>query len=53
MITGRTPGLRRADVFAREKREGWDAWGDEVGKFPSGSAGTILIPGAEQFGVRP
>jgi N6-adenosine-specific RNA methylase IME4 len=37
MITERTPGLRRADVFAREKREGWDAWGDEVGKFTSAS----------------
>ena len=33
MITERTPGLRRADVFARERREGWDAWGDEVEKF--------------------
>lgn len=33
MIATKTPGLRRADVFAREKREGWDAWGDEVGKF--------------------
>jgi N6-adenosine-specific RNA methylase IME4 len=35
MITERTPGLRRADVFARQKREGWDSWGDEVGKFSS------------------
>ncbi|GAB9214364.1 MT-A70 family methyltransferase [Bradyrhizobium diazoefficiens] len=35
MITERTPGLRRADVFAREQRDGWDAWGDEVGKFSS------------------
>ncbi|MDI3565922.1 MT-A70 family methyltransferase [Bradyrhizobium sp. Arg816] len=33
MIATKTPGLRRADVFAREKREGWDAWGNEVGKF--------------------
>ena len=33
MITERTPGLRRADLFSREKREGWDAWGDEVEKF--------------------
>jgi N6-adenosine-specific RNA methylase IME4 len=33
MITERTPGLRRADLFAREKRDGWDAWGDEVEKF--------------------
>jgi N6-adenosine-specific RNA methylase IME4 len=35
MITERTPDLRRADLFAREKREGWDCWGDEVGKFSS------------------
>jgi N6-adenosine-specific RNA methylase IME4 len=35
MITERTPDLRRADLFAREKREGWDAWGDEVEKFSS------------------
>jgi N6-adenosine-specific RNA methylase IME4 len=33
MIADGTPGLRRADVFAREPREGWDCWGDEVGKF--------------------
>ena len=25
--------IRRADVFSRQKRPGWDAWGDEVGKF--------------------
>jgi N6-adenosine-specific RNA methylase IME4 len=37
MITERTPDLRRADLFARERREGWDAWGDEVEKFsPAG-----------------
>jgi len=35
MVTKKTPGLRRADIFAREKREGWDSWGDEVGKFAS------------------
>ena len=39
MITDRTPGLRRADLFAREKREGWDAWGDEVEKFSSAANG--------------
>jgi N6-adenosine-specific RNA methylase IME4 len=33
MITDRTPDLRRADLFAREKREGWEAWGDEIEKF--------------------
>jgi N6-adenosine-specific RNA methylase IME4 len=25
--------VRRADLFARERRPGWDGWGDEVGKF--------------------
>jgi N6-adenosine-specific RNA methylase IME4 len=34
-IAKKTPGLRRADVFARERREGWCCWGDEVGKFSS------------------
>lgn len=27
------PGARRADIFAREIREGWDAWGYETEKF--------------------
>jgi N6-adenosine-specific RNA methylase IME4 len=35
MITDRTPGLQRADLFARQKREGWEAWGDEVRRFSS------------------
>ena len=38
MVTERTPGLRRADVFSREHREGWDSWGDEIGKFASPSS---------------
>ncbi|MGX9426271.1 MULTISPECIES: MT-A70 family methyltransferase [Bradyrhizobium] len=38
MITERTPGLRRADLFARERREGWDVWGDEVEKFSPASS---------------
>lgn len=25
--------LRRADLFSRENRPGWDAWGNEAGKF--------------------
>jgi N6-adenosine-specific RNA methylase IME4 len=33
MIVEKTPGLRRADLFARERREGWDVWGDEVDRF--------------------
>lgn len=27
------PGARRADVFSRENRPGWDSWGHEKGKF--------------------
>jgi N6-adenosine-specific RNA methylase IME4 len=52
-ILNKTPGLWRADVFAREQREGWDCWGDEVGKFSSVPACTIPMPGADQLGGRP
>jgi N6-adenosine-specific RNA methylase IME4 len=55
MLSQRTPGLRRADLFAREKREGWDVWGDEVGKFAPASSraerNTIAMRG-EQLGQR-
>lgn len=27
------PGARRADLFSRESRPGWDGWGNEAGKF--------------------
>lgn len=27
------PRVRRADVFSRQRRAGWDAFGDEIGKF--------------------
>ena len=27
------PDVRRADLFSRQSRPGWDSWGDEVGKF--------------------
>jgi N6-adenosine-specific RNA methylase IME4 len=37
-LVEKTPGLRRADLFAREKREGWYCWGDEVEKFSPGAA---------------
>lgn len=54
MVAEKTPGLRRADLFARERREGWDAWGDEVGKFSSLGTGTeretTLIPESEPLG---
>ena len=55
MITERAPSLHRADLFAREKREGWDAWGNEVEKFSSPSTSaerkTVLIRDGEQLGV--
>lgn len=28
-----TPGWRRADIYARTRRAGWDGFGDELGKF--------------------
>lgn len=33
-IEEQTPGWRRADVFARQRRDGWDGWGHELEKFP-------------------
>jgi N6-adenosine-specific RNA methylase IME4 len=30
------PGLPKIEVFSRENREGWDVFGDEVGKFDAG-----------------
>ena len=30
------PGARRADIFSRQRRPGWDAWGDEINKFGEG-----------------
>lgn len=33
LIEKMTPGWRRADVFARERRPGWDPFGLEVDKF--------------------
>jgi N6-adenosine-specific RNA methylase IME4 len=36
LIERHTDGLRRAEVFARVVRPGWDAWGDETGKFATG-----------------
>jgi N6-adenosine-specific RNA methylase IME4 len=32
------PGARRADVFSRELREGWEAFGDELAKFSEAAA---------------
>lgn len=42
-IDARFPGHRKVEIFAREQRPGWDAWGNETDKFASateaGSAG--------------
>jgi N6-adenosine-specific RNA methylase IME4 len=40
LIVTRTPAaLRRADLFSRETRTGFDGWGNEHGKFDQISAG--------------
>lgn len=33
LLEALSPGARRADVFARERRPGWDGWGNELEKF--------------------
>jgi len=33
LVEKHTAGLRRADLFSRQNRAGWDAFGDESGKF--------------------
>lgn len=38
LVNKHTCGLRRADLFSREKREGFDGWGDEHGKFLSANS---------------
>jgi N6-adenosine-specific RNA methylase IME4 len=43
LIGDRTPGLRRADLFARERRDGWDVWGDEVDRFTTGALNRPLM----------
>jgi N6-adenosine-specific RNA methylase IME4 len=39
--------VTRYDVFARERRPGWLAWGDEVGLFDGGEIGCDTRPRAE------
>jgi N6-adenosine-specific RNA methylase IME4 len=55
MIAVRTPGLRRADLFARERREGWDAWGDELEKFSGRltTAPDLLVTQEPAHGLQP
>lgn len=38
LVTKHTAGLRRADVFSRQQRIGWDAFGDETDKFERAAA---------------
>ncbi len=38
LLEALTPDARRADLFSRQTRPGWDGWGDEVGKFDEASA---------------
>lgn len=33
LIEALAPGARRADVFARQSRPGWDGWGNQIDKF--------------------
>lgn len=41
------PNARRADLFARQRRPGWDVWGDEVDKFPPAEAEWSCAPALE------
>jgi N6-adenosine-specific RNA methylase IME4 len=55
MVAHKTPGLRRADLFARQKRDGWHCWGDEVEKFSSvsGAANGQITSGYQSQRVLP
>ena len=33
LVAKHTVGLRRADLFSRTERIGWESWGNETGKF--------------------
>lgn len=35
MLEDMFPDARKLELFARQKRDGWDSWGDEVDKFDS------------------
>lgn len=39
------PDARRADIFARQRRPGWTAWGNETGKFPAGPPADLSMSG--------
>jgi N6-adenosine-specific RNA methylase IME4 len=40
------PGATKLELFARETRPGWDAWGDQVGLFDGGPVPTRRWPSA-------
>ncbi len=42
------PAMKRADLFSRESRPGWDSWGNESGKFDQqrDDSATLLPVGA-------
>jgi len=33
------PSVRRVELFSRQHRPGWDAWGNEAGKFEEATNG--------------
>ena len=35
------PAMRRADLFSRTNRPGWDAWGNETGKFDAATISSV------------
>ncbi len=45
------PGARRADLFSRQRRKGWDSWGDQAGKFDA--PGSLVGAGDSRSGSRP
>lgn len=46
LVVKHTAGLRRADLFSRESRPGFDGWGDEAGKFDASRASPSPPPEA-------
>lgn len=38
LVEKHTAGARRLDLFSRQSRPGWSAWGNETGKFDAGAA---------------
>lgn len=57
LVEQRTAGLRRADVFARQGRPGWEAFGNEASKFDASPenepAATVSRPDADPLDELP